>query len=100
MSAAVACTDVEKLEIDHNGGYNTMFNEESEAYYASLREFKDEIWNYGRPVSFGWFSDWAPSGAARKGYLSAVPDSMDIISMWSGAPSRSQITPEQKRPTG
>ncbi len=97
MSAAVACTDVEKLEIDHNGGYNTMFNEESEAYYASLREFKDEIWNYGRPVSFGWFSDWAPSGAARKGYLSAVPDSMDIISMWSGAPSRSQITPEQKR---
>ena len=66
-----------------------MFNEESEAYYKSLREFKDEIWNYGRPVSFGWFSDWAPSGAARKGYLSAVPDSMDIISMWSGAPSRS-----------
>ncbi len=31
MSAAVACTDVEKLEIDHNGGYNTRFNEESEA---------------------------------------------------------------------
>lgn len=97
MAFSVSCTKVEKIEIDHNGGYNTMFNEKSEAYYKSLREFKDEIWNYGRPVSFGWFSDWTPSGTARKGYLSAVPDSMDIISMWSGAPSRSVITPEQKR---
>ncbi len=92
-----SCTKPEKLEIDHIGGYNTMNNEESEAYYRSLREFKNEIWNYGRPVSFGWFSDWAPQGTARKGYLSAVPDSMDIISMWSGAPSRYEITPEQKK---
>lgn len=91
-----SCTDVEKLEIDHVGGYNTMNNAESEAYYASLREYKDQIWNYGRPVAFGWFSDWAPQGVARKGYLSAVPDSMDIISMWSGAPDRYTITPEQK----
>lgn len=97
MLSSVSCTEVEKIDIDHIGGYNTMFNEESEAYYAGLREFKDEIWNYGRPVSFGWFSDWAPQGAARKGYLSAVPDSMDIISMWSGAPNRYDITPEQKK---
>lgn len=94
---AVSCTAVEKIEVDHNGGYNTMDNEESEAYYASLRAYKDQIWNYGRPVAFGWFSDWAPQGAARKGYLTAVPDSMDIISMWSGAPGRYDITPEQKR---
>lgn len=91
-----SCTDVEKLEIDHIGGYNTMNNAESEAYYARLREYKDQIWNYGRPVAFGWFSDWAPQGASRGGYLTSVPDSMDIISMWSGAPGRFEITPEQK----
>lgn len=97
LAISASCTKVEKIDIDHIGGYNTMNNEESEAYYKSLREFKDEIWNYGRPVSFGWFSDWAPQGTARKGYLSAVPDSMDIISMWSGAPGRYEITPEQKK---
>lgn len=25
-----------------------------------------------------------------------MPDSMDIVSMWSGAPNRYEITPEQK----
>ena len=32
-----SCTDVEKMEIEHIGGFNTMNNEESEAYYAELR---------------------------------------------------------------
>ena len=83
-----SCTDVERIEIDHIGGYNTMDNAKSEAYYAKLREYKDQIWNYGRPVAFGWFSDWAPQGASRGGYLTSVPDSMDIITMWSGATGR------------
>lgn len=96
MFLTSSCTDVEKIEIDHIGGYNTMNNANSEAYYAKLREYKDQIWNYGRPVTFGWFSDWAPQGASRGGYLTSVPDSMDIISMWSGAPGRFEITPEQK----
>ncbi|MCM1503205.1 MAG: glycoside hydrolase family 18 [Bacteroidales bacterium] len=95
--SSVSCTDVEKIEVEHIGGYNTMDNEQSREYYENLRAYKDEIWNYGRPVAFGWFSDWAPQGAARKGYLSAIPDSMDIVSMWSGAPGRFEITPEQKR---
>ena len=94
--AMFSCTKVEKIEIEHIGGYNTMNNEESEAYYASLRAYKDQIYGYGRPVAFGWFSDWSPYGAARGGYLTSVPDSMDIISMWSGAPGRFEITPEQK----
>lgn len=80
----VSCTDVEKIEVDHIGGYNTMDNEESEAYYESLRAWKSTSQNYGRPVSFGWFSNWSPEGPIRKGYLSSLPDSMDFISMWSG----------------
>ena len=92
-----SCTDVEKMEIEHIGGFNTMDNEESEAYYAELRAYKETARNYGRPVAFGWFSNWAPSGAIRKGYLTSVPDSMDIISMWSGAPGRYEITEAQKK---
>ena len=89
--------DVEKMEIEHIGGFNTMDNEESEAYYAELRAYKETARNYGRPVAFGWFSNWAPSGVIRKGYLTSVPDSMDIISMWSGAPGRYEITEAQKK---
>lgn len=92
-----SCTDVEKLEFEHIGGYNTMDNGESEAYYANLRAYKETANNYGRPVAFGWFSNWAPSGVIRKGYLASVPDSMDIISMWSGAPGRYEITEAQKK---
>lgn len=91
-----ACTDVELIEIEHIGGKNTQDDAESEAYYADLRAYKQQAVNYGRPVAFGWFSNWAPTGAYRRGYLSSLPDSMDIVSMWSGAPSRFEITPEQK----
>lgn len=92
-----ACTDVENIEVEHIGGYQTMNNAESETYYANLRAWKETAKNYGRPVSFGWYSNWAPAGIMRKGYLSSVPDSMDIISMWSGAPGRYEITEAQKK---
>lgn len=77
-------TEVENKEIDHNGGANTLSPEERDAYYASLRAWKKTAENYGRPVSFGWFSNWSPEGSVRKGYLSALPDSIDMVSMWSG----------------
>ena len=89
--------DIEKKEIDHVGGLNTSNSKDSKEYYANLREWKKTAENYGRPVSFGWFSNWAPSGVMRKGYLSSVPDSIDIISMWSGAPGRYEITDAQKK---
>lgn len=80
----VSCTEVESLEIDHVGGYNTMNNEESEQYYADLRAWKETGKDYSRPISFGWFSNWSPEGAVRKGYLASLPDSIDMVSMWSG----------------
>ena len=92
-----SCTDVEKMDFEHIGGYNTMNDGESEAYYANLRAYKETANNYNRPVAFGWFSNWAPAGVIRKGYLSSVPDSMDIVSMWSGAPGRYEITEAQKK---
>lgn len=77
-------TDVELKDIDHIGGYNTNCNAESEEYYSNLRAWKETSKNYGRPVSFGWFSNWSPTGAVRKGYLTSLPDSIDMVSMWSG----------------
>ncbi len=98
--AVIGCkewTEPEPLDLVHNGGYESMNNAESEAYYAQLREYKKSAINNARPVAFGWFSNWSPNGSMRKGYLSAVPDSMDIISMWSGAPHKKDLTPEQRK---
>lgn len=71
-------TEIEPKEIDHNGGANTLNPDERDAHYASLRAWKKTAENYGRPVSFGWFSNWSPEGSVRKGYLSALPDSIDM----------------------
>ncbi len=92
---ATSCLEVETLEIDHVGGYNTMNDEKSDKYYADLRAYKAEAENYGRPVAFGWYSNWSPSGPMRKGYLSSMPDSVDIVSMWSGAPTLAEMSPAQ-----
>lgn len=93
LVATTSCTDVENIEVEHIGGYNTMGDNE---YFAKLRAYKETAKNYGRPVAFGWYSNWSPAGAYRRGYLTSIPDSMDIVSMWSGAPGRYEITPEQK----
>ena len=93
LMTTTSCTDVENMEVEHIGGYNTLGDGE---YYANLRAYKATAWNYGRPVAFGWYSNWSPAGAYRRGYLTSMPDSMDIVSMWSGAPGRYEITPEQK----
>lgn len=93
LMATVACTEVENLEVEHIGGYNTIGDSE---YYENLRAYKESAKNYGRPVAFGWFSNWSPAGTYRRGYLTSMPDSMDIVSMWSGAPGPGSITPEQK----
>ena len=90
-------TEIENKEIDHIGGYNTDDSPKSAAYYEDLRAWKATAINHERPVSFGWFSNWAPSGVMRKGYLTSLPDSIDIISMWSGAPGRYDITEAQKK---
>lgn len=93
LMAITSCTDVENIEMEHIGGYNTMGDNE---YFANLRAYKETAKNYGRPVAFGWYSNWSPGGAYRRGYLTSMPDSMDLVSMWSGTPGRYDITPEQK----
>lgn len=50
----------------------------SEEYYANLRAYK----NSDHQLGFGWFGGWTATGASRSKYLSSVPDSVDLISIW------------------
>lgn len=59
-----------------------------DAYYEALREFKKSE----HSVSFGWFSEWDEGDASTTNMLQAVPDSMDIISLWGSF----ELTPKKK----
>ena len=58
------------------------------AYYAALREYKKT----DHKIAFGWYGSWTATGASYQTKLVSAPDSMDIISIWSGW---SDLTPEQ-----
>ena len=64
-----------------------------DVYYARLRAYKKT----DHKLAFGWFGSWTAIGASEQSRLRSAPDSMDIISMWSGAPGRYEITEAQKR---
>ena len=57
--------------------------DKDEAYYEALRAFKAS----DHKISFGWLDGWdvVAGSASLASSLSFVPDSMDIISIWSGA---------------
>lgn len=59
-----------------------------DAYYEALRAYKKS----DHSVAFGWYSEWGEGGAATTNMLQAVPDSMDIISLWNNA----HLTPTKK----
>ena len=59
-----------------------------DAYYEALRAYKAS----DHSVSFGWYSEWGEGGVATTNMLQAVPDSMDIISLWNNA----HLTPYQE----
>ena len=59
-----------------------------DAYYAALREYKAS----DHAISFGWFSEWDEGDASTTNMLQAVPDSMDVISLWSSF----NLTPKKK----
>lgn len=72
-------TEAEDLSITHK----------TETYYQSLREYKKTP----HSITFGWFGGWQGTGAATQATLAGIPDSMDIVSLWSGwsNPTKAQL---------
>lgn len=49
------------------------------AYYARLRAYKKTP----HKLAFGWYGSWTAISSSKQNHMSSVPDSMDIISVWS-----------------
>lgn len=79
-------TEVESLSI-------VKPDEKSEAYYAELRAYKERN---DHEVFFGWFGGWNAQSPNMINLLRSVPDSVDIISIWSGSHNREDMEYVQK----
>ena len=65
-------TDIEALDI-------VVPDNMSEEYWENLRAYKARN---DHEVFFGWFGGWTANSADMINFLSSVPDSVDIISIW------------------
>jgi hypothetical protein len=64
----------------------------TEAYYASLREWKKTP---GLPQTFVWFDNWNGASPTGENSLRGLPDSLTIASNWGGHP-KFDLSPERK----
>lgn len=77
-----ACdTEIENIQIQRP-------IEHDETYYENLRAYK----NSKHQIAFGWFGHWTAMGSSPSKYLTSIPDSVDVISIWG---AWSDLSPEQ-----
>jgi hypothetical protein len=83
--ATTACdTDVEPEVVQEPTVY-------SEAYYQNLRDYKKS----DHSICFGWYAGYTSEASASQGlHFMGLPDSMDIISLWSSIPSSNALYTE------
>ena len=73
-----ACdTDYEPLNLQPATKY-------SERYYQNLRDYKSNM--FDRSICFVWFADYNGDTSSPAYRFSALPDSVDICSLWGGYP--------------
>ncbi len=87
--AAAGCSDWMTPETEAFDEYSLTEVAKDDAYYAALRAYKES----DHAIAFGWYDGWGEPGLSTSRMLSAVPDSMDIISLWDNSRG---ISPEQK----
>lgn len=64
-----------------------------DAYYAAIREYKAS----DHAIAFGWYDGWGEPGYSTANMLMAVPDSMDIISLWNNSRPLTETKKEELR---
>lgn len=78
LGGFVACdTDYEPLNLQPVKKF-------SEQYYQNLRDYKSNM--FDRSICFVWFADYNGDSSSPAYRFSALPDSVDICSLWGGYP--------------
>lgn len=90
LMAAESCSDWTEIENTVIDAPEQLSNKDDN-YYENLRAYKRS----DHELYFGWFGGWNPASPSKRGSLSSIPDSVDIISIW-GMINSAMITPGQR----
>lgn len=91
---AAGCADWIKPEAIKVGEHTDLTKTDKDnAYYQALREYKAS----DHEISFGWYSRWDEPALTTDGMLMGIPDSMDVVSLWSNSRNLSDARKEDLR---
>lgn len=80
-AVAAGCADWLAPETVKIGHTDLTVTDKDNAYYQALREYKAS----DHEISFGWYSRWDEPALTTDGMLTGIPDSMDVVSLWSNS---------------
>ncbi|MBO8444496.1 MAG: endo-beta-N-acetylglucosaminidase [Bacteroidetes bacterium] len=91
--STVGCSEWMTPEAEVYDEYSLTEVARDDAYYAAIRAYKES----DHAIAFGWYDSWGEPGISTANMLSAVPDSMDIISLWNNSRPLSDAKKEDLR---
>lgn len=84
IAAAALCGGFAACDTDYEPLNLQPPTQFSESYYQNLRDFKSNMSE--RSICFVWFADYNGDSSSPAYRFSALPDSVDICSLWGGYP--------------
>lgn len=71
---------LQKEQDESDAAFNERVKKMYDAYWSALREYKKS----DHKIVYGWFSGWTATKGVERSFLSNLPDSVDIVSIWGG----------------
>lgn len=93
LMTLAGCADWLTPEAVRIGSSDLTKTDKDNAYYQALREYKASE----HEISFGWYSRWDEPALTTDGMLAGIPDSMDVVSLWSNSLNLSPARKEDLR---
>ncbi|WP_373837242.1 glycoside hydrolase family 18 [Bacteroides heparinolyticus] len=72
--------ELQRLQDELDKAYNERVAKMYDKYWESLRAYKKSP----HKIVYGWFGGWSATEGINKTWLSKLPDSVDVVSIWGG----------------
>ncbi len=72
--------DLQKKEDESTKAYNEKVQRMYDAYWNGIRDYKKS----DHAITYGWFGGWSATDGLPQSFLSNLPDSVDMVSIWGG----------------
>ena len=84
--------DLQKQQDESDKQFNERVAKMYDKYYEALRAYKKS----DHRIVYGWFGGWSATEGMPKSFLSNLPDSVDVVSIWGGIGTFDENDPKWK----